>query len=103
MPKYRKKPVDVEMMQWTGDLDAILAWADDLCERNENVRTIVWARPGGPPATGLRFHVQSSAGQATIELGDWIVAERNGDGYYPLMQAEQLETYEEEPVVDAES
>lgn len=103
MPKYRKKPVDVEMMQWDGhDLNALQSWADDLCERNENVRTL-HAHFGAEGGGALRFHVASSQGEATIRAGDWVVAERNGDGYYPLMQAEQLETYEQEPIVDAES
>ncbi len=92
MARYRKKPVEVDAIQWTGsDIAAVQAWADDLCERNENVRTLHAYRE----RERLVFFCAKSDREVVLEHAGWIIAEADGDGYYPCT-AEQFDaTYEE--------
>lgn len=87
MARFRSKPVEIDAVQWTGDLDGIVAWADDLCERNVTART-VHAHVGvdvlddalGPV---LRLWVEKSQAECDVEPGGWVIAEADGDGFYP--------------------
>lgn len=97
MATYRKKPVDVEMIRWEPEWtpiqarDELLAWADGLCERNENVRTLQIGLAATDDA--LRFWVNKGASESTIMVGDWIAAEGDADGYYPLTRDAQAAGY----------
>lgn len=95
MAVYRKRPIDVEMYQWNGDLDAILAWADDLYARGINHRTLVWSRPSDWQTSGeFSFFVEKGQSECTIRPADWIAAEGDGGGYYPIEHAAQQVGYE---------
>lgn len=99
MAKYRKRPGDVEMIRWEPEWtpeqarDELLAWADGLCERNENVRTLQIGLAATNDA--IRFWVNKGQSESTITIGDWIAAEGDGDGYYPLTRDAQAAGYEE--------
>lgn len=100
MPKYRKKSVDVEMLQWTGDLGEVERWVDTLIHEMSPNATGDFQLGSG--TTDLRFWCDASKATVSIAVGDWIALERDGDGFYPLRAADQLDAYEQEPIVDVE-
>jgi len=90
MPTYRKKPVDVEMIRWTGEnLDDVRAFMRPL-------HATLSAVP--PSDSGLTFHVVKGQSTCTIHPGDWVVRERDGSGYYPLSAEDFADGYEPEPI-----
>lgn len=100
MPKYRKKPVVAEMFQYTGDLDALRSWGDDLCERNENIRTVQADESAGL-AGGINVWCEHHQSMVWLATGGWVVAEADGNGYYPVAAEDFVRLYEQEPVTDA--
>lgn len=102
MTLYRKRPVEVDMIQWTGgNADEIQSWADDLCESNVSVRT-VHVQQGGTDPSVLVLWVAKSESYCAIEGGGWVAQERDGDGFYPITEAEQAATYDKvDPEADA--
>ena len=74
MPKFRKKPVIVEAVQWFGP-------------QTEH--------PGVASEDDSRYYVTTAHGQrAYLARGDWIIAEPDGRGYYPCKPDIFEETYE---------
>lgn len=85
MTLYRRKPVEIEMIQWNGDnLDEIRAWSVPD-------RTGIHATQRGG---FLRFLCIKSNSNPQIPLGDWVARERDGHGFYPIANLEQAQTYE---------
>lgn len=88
MTLYRKRPIEVEMVQWAGDnFDEVSAFAP--------VMMIVL------PNGWLAFHCEKSASDVHILAGGWIAADADG-GFYPISEAEQAATYDKvDPEADA--
>lgn len=83
MPTFRKRPVDVEMLQWTGDnLAEMVAFAPDGAVEKSSLALL------------LNFWCEKSRALVSIDAGDWIAKERDGVGYYPLSEADQAAGYE---------
>jgi len=94
MGKYRKKPVVIDAVRWTGEnIDEILTFAD-----------------GGPcPLWGDDFLVDKDKqevvistleGLMTAGLGDWIIRGVKGE-YYPCKHDIFIATYEQEDLSTA--
>lgn len=85
--KYRKKPVVIEAMQWTGDNAADLAeWTDDA----------FWPlgledRTDDPEHTGC-LYVAANSSHLGIPTGEWVIRDRAG--FYPCRADVFADTYE---------
>lgn len=118
MPRFRKKPVEVEAWQW----DPRQPHEILRLLRSSPVKVPTFsidvssdfelARPGRDGS--LAFYCLKSNAICTIHPGDWIIAESDGIGYYPCTAQMFEAAYDEataaaprtirvvfEPVVDA--
>lgn len=92
MARYRKKPVEVEAFHYVFDSGAV----DRLCEfmgtkPGDEVRPDrLWDEPDWP----LLIWIEKSAAFGRIVSGDYVIAERDGVGFYPCVRAQFDETYE---------
>ena len=70
--KYRKKPVVIEAMQYTGDNRfALMGWVHD-----EGLPPTVWRFEKG------RFLIETREGDMEVSAGDWVICGVKGE-YYP--------------------
>lgn len=77
--KYRKKPVVIEAVQWTG-LNA-----------NEVMDFLGWRNASEDKASGLRIHTLEGTMQA--DVNDWIIKGVQGE-FYPCKPEIFAATYE---------
>lgn len=85
--KYRKKPVVIEAMQWTGDnKDALAQWTDGafwtVCPED---------RADNPDHTGC-LYVGANSAHLGISTGEWVL--RDAKGFYPCKPDVFAATYE---------
>lgn len=79
---FRKKPVEIQAVQWTGDnYDAILNFADEL---NVEYSAQYWNK----------LIVHTLEGDRYASLGDWIIRGIAGE-FYPCNHYIFERTYEE--------
>lgn len=79
---YRKGGLEVTALQWTGvNFPAVCDFADP-----DRIRVDV-------PGEQLSLWVDKAMAWATVLAGDWIVADRDGDGFCPYLAAE-FDSYE---------
>lgn len=82
MSKYRKKPVVIEAVQWTGEnVDEILKFCHDAyfdCEE---------------PYGDIELHIKTLEGKHVASDGDFIIKGVRGE-YYPCKPDIFAETYE---------
>jgi hypothetical protein len=85
---FRSRGVEVTAMQWTGDNGApIRAWMNRLTAHQYGF--------GIGHADGqAHLWVVKSDAWCEVEIGDWIVAEPDGDGHYPVKGAVFADRYE---------
>lgn len=82
---FRKRPVQVRAIQWTGDnADAVRAFVDRP----------VYKR--GFVDDAGKLWVEKSNAWCDIAVGDWVIAELDGAGVYPCVAAHFGATYERE-------
>lgn len=87
--RYRKRPLEVCAIQWTG-------------ENWPAVEAFVGLRPDSdgpgvfPTAAGdLALWIEkSNTWRPDLPVGDWVIAERGGIGFYPCTVEQFEETYE---------
>lgn len=82
MPRYRKKPVDVDAVQYTGggpDPDGVFRRELD----------------------GAPYVITIHGDRAYLKPGDWIITEPNGKNHYPCKPDIFAATYEAVPAVPA--
>jgi hypothetical protein len=80
MERFRKKPVLVEAVRWTGDMAALRAF-------------IGYDLPAyGPPHDGA-LRIETLEGDLACRLGDWIIRGVKGE-LYPCKPDIFAETYE---------
>lgn len=81
MPKFRKKPVMVEAMQYTGNSSIVACreWGADI-------------RVEGHEDEAFLVVVKASA-MVPLVSGMWIIKERDGVGCYPCIDSEFQQTY----------
>lgn len=77
MPKYRKKPVEIEAMQWTGDNTRDFAlWVDP--EHPAALPTGWWLRrPDGSGSLGLVVKLADKFWEEAA-IGDWVIRDAKG-------------------------
>lgn len=85
MPKFRKKPVEIEAIQWTGDVEAFRPWIDEL---------------GGVPFTIVKpyspecsIKIKTLEGEMEASPNDWIIRGVKGE-FYPCKPDIFAATYE---------
>lgn len=86
---YRKKPVTVEAIQWTGkNTEEILKWCKDaeLEVQTEAINNVSY--------TYINLYINTLEGRMTASEGDYIVKGVNGE-YYPCKPDIFEKTYEE--------
>lgn len=87
MGSFRKKPVTVEAHQWRPDAPVAAGMLVGLLM----ARGIDFDVVGG---CGLRFFVNKGGSMATIAPNDWVIAEADGDGFYPCVDEQFRASYE---------
>ncbi len=81
MPKFRKKPLVVEAMQFDGtrvSFEEIFAWMD-----GENVDSPMLGYEGPDDDHPESFRVRTTAGQIRTMPGDWVIRDIKGE-FYPI-------------------
>lgn len=96
MARFRKKPVEVEAMQWDGtNIDALWDWGKDvLFAAGRDSAPAVFAFPPNGP---LEAWVEKSQTYCQVEVGDWLIKESDGIGVYPCKGAVFAATYDRVP------
>lgn len=107
MARYRSKPVAVDAVVWDGTndsdvedfLNAVVysstagdgtAVATDMAGPRKPT-WFAWGDDGAGRV--LRFYVEKGQSQCTIHVGDAVIAERDGSGYYPCAADEFAQRY----------
>lgn len=85
--KYRKRPLEVDAIRWTGENVAAIGHFTD---GHRNV--------GYDPSSHSLF-VVTSAGQVRCAAGDWLVRSASGE-YYPCKDAIFEQDYEAADVLE---
>ena len=86
MPRFRKRPVEVEAVQFTDSpesLSEILDWAGELV-------MVDWGTPTGRP----HLYVRTAEGTMHVSRGDWVIKGVAGE-FYPCKDEIFTKTYEE--------
>ncbi len=91
--KYRKKPAEVDAVQWLGDWPSIMEWLDALTETGR------FSVPFGskPPIVRVddELHLTTIHGETAIARpGDWVIPEPVDGRFYPCNVAVFAATYE---------
>ena len=95
--KFRKKPVEIEAIQWTGN-SSVKAVSEFLGSKNqelENDDYIVKLENGTCRLGNL--YIKTSEGLMLANIGDWIIKEPfdKERKYYPCKEDIFYKTYEE--------
>lgn len=86
MPKYRKKPIVVEAVLWTGaNWDAIVFFCGKAVRGDQETLE----RDG----TRMPIFIDTLEGRMRAEIGDWIIRGVNGE-FYPCKPDIFEKTYE---------
>lgn len=90
MPKFRKKPVEIEARQFKGDFDSgsdIVEWANAGWDREDG--------PMNPPTTYYygTLTIRTLEGDMIANKGDWIIKGVQGE-FYPCKPDIFAATYE---------
>ncbi len=68
MPKFRKKPIVIDAVQWDGKADQVVVYSETWGLSQE-----------------IHFYVTTAHEQKVyLALGDWIIPEPEGRGFYPV-------------------
>lgn len=88
--KYRKKPVVIEAIQWTGlNLEEIKSFVGESLEAN--IDTAAWENGKGAPY--VEMSIKTLEGNMTCSRKDYIIKGVNGE-FYPCKPDIFEKTYE---------
>ena len=87
MKKYRKKPLIVEAVQWSGNVE-------DYEEIQSKIDTITCLGLAGADRKNTNLFIGTLAGDMRCNPGDWIIKGIAGE-YYPIKDDIFRATYEE--------
>lgn len=91
MTRYRKKPIEVDAIQWLGDnFDECVAFVAYEDEDQDLVQTPI--RADSPDQ--LVFWCLKSSVDVVLDRYGWIIAEPDGEGFYPCTSEQFMATYE---------
>jgi hypothetical protein len=82
MPKFRKKPIEIEAEQYKAYGMLVKGMCNSL-----TCFIHVYAKP--------HVHTIHKDQIVTLEVGDWVIPEPDGEHYYPVKNDIFLETYEQ--------
>lgn len=93
MTRYRKKPVEIEAVQFTGDNVGEIAefMGISLCGLQVSVDAVL--RMDGDYSGNTHIHIPTLEGTMTANCGDWIIKGVKGE-FYPCKPDIFEETYE---------
>lgn len=94
--RYRKKPVEVTALQYTGP-DGHRNVGDDTQRGSSVIEAFMGPAYNIRHDSSLAFWIEKSQAVGTIRPGDWIIAEPDGSGFYPCSKADFEATYEAIP------
>lgn len=83
MPRFRKKPVEIEAVQWDGDrfIGPVPEWlARAVLTAGPEAAGFV-SCPGAIWRAGAELHVDTLEGLMTARAGDWIIRGVAGEVY----------------------
>lgn len=90
--KYKKKPVVIEAIQWTGkNLEEVKVFAGDSLKYD--IHDAAWQVGKGAPIVNMKIHTLE--GVMDIAIGDFIIRGVKGE-YYPCKPDIFEQTYEKE-------
>lgn len=93
--KYRKKPVVIRALQWTGDNYTEILNFCDKAEFQHQVRSINMFLPGESEILeGIELTIETLEGTHEASIGDYIIEGVNGE-FYPCKPDIFEKTYEE--------
>lgn len=93
MPQFRKKPIVIEAMQWTGkNLREIITFTDGPPENRTSHAGMMWENYEDLVARdGLKIYTLE--GPLTAQKGDWIIKGTRGE-HWPVRSDIFADTYE---------
>ena len=80
MKRYRKKPIDIEAVQYNGQLDGY----ETICD---------WAYPTEITANDGDLLILSDAGRLRAKKGDWVIRVLDTGFFYPIKDTVFKEFY----------
>lgn len=83
MGRYRKRPVEIEAIRWTGDNQGELR---QLAHHSNRDTTVIFSTQG-------HVTVHTLEGDMRLHIGDWLVKGVHGE-LYPVRNDIFVETYE---------
>lgn len=92
--KYRKKPVEIEAVQFTGDNEYEIADFMHLPVTALQMSVDAVFRTDGDYRENKHIHINTLEGTMTANCGDWIIKGVKGE-FYPCKPDIFDETYEE--------
>ncbi|MFW6017068.1 MAG: hypothetical protein ACOCRK_11570 [bacterium] len=87
MPKYRKKPIVIEAVQWNGNEYKMMKFCDDLIYPNSDKTKIAFSK------NKEEMYIETLEGVMTARKGDYIIKGVNGE-FYPCKEDIFEKTYE---------
>lgn len=97
--KYRKKPVVIEAVRWTGDNEeeikrfAPIAAVFKYIVSNDKMTSLCMEKPQSGYIEGVILEIDTLEGVMQASLGDYIIRGVNGE-YYPCKSNIFEKTYE---------
>lgn len=98
--KYRKKPVEIEAVQWDGTAAGATPVIDWILSHGGNARYRDCPPTLHDIACRCDIAIDTLEGRMTASPGDWVIRGVQGE-FYPIKDAILRETYE--PATDADS
>ena len=89
MPKYRKKPIVIEAIQWVGNTNEVKNFCGDKC--SYSIYDSAWRVGKGVPHEELVIHTLE--GDMKASRNDYIIKGVNGE-FYPCKPDVFEKTYE---------
>lgn len=90
--KYRKKPVVIEAIQWTGlNLEEIKAFVGESLEYEYDIIDTAWKAGIGAPCVNMK--IKTLEGDMYADKGDYVIKGVNGE-FYPCKPDIFEKTYE---------
>lgn len=95
--RWRKKPVVIEAIQWTGDNDDEV---EDVAGIRADNGDPVFIRIGSRHTRAAVLWTEKSKRYCQVQPGSWIIAESDGEGFYPCTGVVFAATYEAVPGIE---
>lgn len=88
--KYRKKPIEVDAVQWTGKNSYEIK---EFTLGNSHISALSVYRPQGQLPEDFQLFINTLEGTMTVNIGDYIIKGVEGE-FYPVRENIFNKTYE---------